>query len=117
MIANSLLAISGSIACALAGLLGMVALLQLSSVRLVKHLYGEWSATPSSSRVGGVMEMVAAVLLFVPNTRIWGIFLAAFLFFTAGVSLLKNRRYAIAAIDVLLMIALVPASVSALSLF
>lgn len=110
----NVLAISASIACVLAGIFGVSGILHLVATRFLQPLYDSWGLPPEFHHTGGVMELVAAVFLLMPITRIWGIALAAMVLFIVGVSLLKNRHYVLFTTNALLMLALVPASLSAL---
>jgi hypothetical protein len=62
--------------------------------------------------VAGVFEVTAAALLAVPETRLWGIALAGLIAFGAVVTLFNQRRYLSAVPAIILMVALLPASLA-----
>ena len=85
------------------------AALHLIGPGFVRRAYERWDFPPRFYRVTGVMELIAAVFLADPLTRIWGVGLAAFVTFVAIVTLLNNRQYVFTIPGIVLLIALVPA--------
>jgi uncharacterized membrane protein len=79
----------------------------------VRRAYRRWNFPSGQYRVTGTLELAAAVLLAIPNTRLWGIALAGLITFGAVVTLLKNRQYAWAIPGVAVLIALAPAMLAA----
>ena len=63
-------------------------------------------------RVMGVLQLITALFLAVPQLRIWGIIMAGFLTFYWVVILLNHRQWNWAVIGMLLMMALAPASLA-----
>jgi|tagenome__1003787_1003787.scaffolds.fasta_scaffold20514585_2 hypothetical protein len=105
---------STSIAWIIAGLFAISALLHLSGSAFAYRAYGYWGFPRESHRVVGVGELVVAVFLAESITRIWGVVLAAIIIVIVVVTLLKNRHYAWTIPAVCVLIALVPASLSAI---
>lgn len=96
----------------LAAIFATIGVVQLAGPRFVRDAYLRWDY-PGSVRVAtGVLDLAAAVMLAQPPLRGWGIALAALLTFGSVVTLLNHRNYACAGIVMLLMIALVPASLA-----
>jgi len=86
--------------------LGAVGLVNLIAPLPVRVAYARWDINPVSYFVVGVLQLLAATFLFVPEWRIWGISLAALIAFGAVVLLLDRGRYAFALPVVLFMVAL-----------
>ena len=63
-------------------------------------------------RVIGVLQLFTAVFLAVPQLRIWGIILAGFITFFWILILLNRRQWRWAVAGMLMMMALVPASLA-----
>ncbi len=63
-------------------------------------------------RVMGVLQLFTALFLAMPLLRIWGIMLAALLIFFWTVAFLNHRQWRWAATGMVLMLALVPASLA-----
>lgn len=85
------------------------AAIHLSGWRRLSAAYAEWEYPHSFHRVVGVSNLVAAIFLATPQTRVWGVVLAAVILFIAVVTLLNHRRYYYAVPGMLLMAALPPA--------
>jgi hypothetical protein len=81
----------------------------LAGLRRLRAAYAEWEYPHSFHRVVGVSNLVAALFLAIPETRVWGVALAAVILFIAVVTLLNHRRYYYAVPGMLLMLALPPA--------
>jgi DoxX-like family len=101
------------IALTISAIFAVSAALHLTAPGFLRRAYERWNFPPDSYRVTGVMELIAAVFLANPLTRIWGIGLAAFVIFTTIAMLLNNRQYALTVPGILLLVALVPASLAA----
>ena len=89
--------------------LGASAAAHLLGLRSLRAAYAEWEYPRNFHRVVGVSNLIAAVFLAMPETRVWGVALAAFILFIAVVTLLNHRRYYWAVPGMLLMAALPPA--------
>jgi hypothetical protein len=66
-------------------------------------LLGDWVAGRSANRVMGFSSLLAAALLMVPQLRLWGVAVAAFVLFGTTVMLLERRRYFYAVPGILLL--------------
>lgn len=89
--------------------LALSAIVHLAGLKSLRAAYAEWEYPRSFHRVVGVSNLVAAMFLATPETRIWGVVLAAVILFLAVVTLLNHRRYYWAVPGMLLMAALPPA--------
>ena len=101
-----------AVAWANAAVLGAVGLVNLIAPLPVRLVYARWDINPVSYFVVGVLQLLAAAFLFVPEWRIWGISLAALIAFGAVVLLLDRGRYVTALPVVLFMVALGAAAFS-----
>lgn len=96
----------------IAGMFAASALAHLLGPRFILKAYERWNFPPKFHRLVGVVELLAAVFLAEPITRIWGVALAGIVAFVAVVALVNNRQYAWSLPGILVLAALVPASVS-----
>ena len=96
----------------LTGLFGTSGLLHLAGPRFVRVAYRHWGFPNNAHRVIGILEILAALFLSNPITRIWGVILAGFLIFFATVALLNHGKYIYSLPGLILMLALVPASLA-----
>ncbi len=96
----------------LSGLFGAAGLLHMAGPGFVRHAYRRWGFPSSAHRVVGVLQILTALFLSNPVTRIWGVILAGFIIFFATVALLNRGKYAYSVPGLLLMLALVPASLA-----
>jgi DoxX-like family len=71
-----------------------------------------WQYPRQFYRVMGMLQLVAALFLAVPQLRIWGIIVASLVIFFWIVILLNHRQWSWAVAGMLIMIALVPASLA-----
>jgi len=101
------------VAWALAAVFALSALIHLAGPRFIREAYDRWDFPPKFYRVTGIVELLAAAFLANPITRIWGVALAALTMFVAVVTLLNNKQYAYTVPGILVMVALIPASLSA----
>jgi len=101
------------VAWAIAGMFALSALVHLAGPRFIREAYDRWDFPPKFYRVTGIIELLAAAFLANPITRIWGVALAALTMFVAVVTLLSNRQYAYTVPGIIVMVALIPASLSA----
>ena len=91
---------------------GLIGAVQLIGPRFVREAYKRWDYGPRVRIVTGVLDVMAAIMLAVPVLRGWGIVLAAILTFGSVVVFLSHRQYRYALPAIVLMIALVPATVA-----
>ena len=96
----------------IASVFGASGLLHLAGLGFVKRTYARADFPPGFYRLAGLVQLLAAVFLASPITRIWGVILAASVTFAAMVVLLSNRQYAYSVPGLLLLAALVPASLA-----
>ncbi|HEY5337001.1 MAG TPA: DoxX family protein [Rhizomicrobium sp.] len=96
-----------------AGVFALSGLVHLAAPGFVRRAYARWGFPPKFYRVAAGVDLLAAAFLANPITRIWGIALAGLVTFVGVIILLKNREYAWSLPGTLLLIALVPASLSA----
>jgi hypothetical protein len=96
----------------LAATLVIAGLVQMGGSRMVRAAYANWEFPAGLSVVTGALEIIAAVGLAMPELRVWGILLTAFIMFGAVVTLLSHRQYLYAVPAIMLMAALVPAALA-----
>jgi hypothetical protein len=100
------------IAWVIAGVFIASALVHLAAPPFIRNAYERWGFPPKFYRITALVELVAAAFLSDPITRIWGVALAALIMFVAIVKLLANRQYAYTIPGIVVLIALVPASLA-----
>jgi hypothetical protein len=96
----------------LSGLFGAGGMLHMAGPAFVRRAYRNWGFHSNAHRVVGVLQILTALFLSNPVTRIWGVILAGFIIFFATVALLNRGKYAYSVPGLLLMLALVPASLA-----
>jgi hypothetical protein len=96
----------------LTGLFGLSAAIHLYGPSFLRASYRRWHFPANTHRVVGVLELLAALFLSNPITRIWGVALAAIITFVAIVTLLNHGRYGYSVPAMLVLAALVPASLA-----
>ena len=96
----------------LTGIFGASGLVHLAGPRFLRTAYRRWGFPVNAHRVIGVLETLTALFLSNPVTRIWGVILAGFIIFFGTVALLNRGQYAYSVPGLLLMLALVPASLA-----
>jgi len=101
-----------ALAFTLSALLGGIGLIHLLGLRFVRDAYKRWDYPQRLPLIVGILEIAAALLLYDPALRGWGIGLAALINFGAVVTLLNHRQYLHAVPAVLMMIALVPVALA-----
>ena len=106
-------AVFNDIALVLAGILALIGFLHVIGVAPLREAFRRWEYPRNFHRIFGVANLVAAAFLAVPNTRVWGVGLAAVILFAAVAKLLASRNYLYAAGGVVLLAALPPAFVAA----
>jgi hypothetical protein len=100
------------IAWVIAGVFGASALIHLAAPEFIRGAYERWGFPPKFYRVTGAFELLVAAFLANPITRLWGVALAALIMFVAIVKLLDSRQYIYTIPGILVLIALVPASLA-----
>ena len=100
------------VAWVLAGVFAASAFLHLLAPGFIRRAYEAWGFPPKFYRVTAMVELLAAAFLANPLTRIWGVALAALIMFVAIVKLLEGRQYAYTIPGIMVLIALVPASLA-----
>jgi hypothetical protein len=85
-----------SVSVTLAALFALAGLLQLSGFKTVRQAIVRWGYSQRRLRITGALQLLAAVLLAVPNTRPVGVALAAAINFSIVVLLLNHRAWAVA---------------------
>jgi hypothetical protein len=100
------------LAITLAAVFGAIGLVHLAGPRFVRDAYDRWEYSQNLRFIVGFLELIAALWLADPAFRLWGIGLAAVINFGAVITLLSHSQYLPAAPGVLMMIALVPATLS-----
>ena len=83
---------------------------QLPGPAFVRRAYKHWEYPPKFYRVTGFIQLLIALFLAVPQTRIWGVMLAVLVTFAAEITLLKNEQYVWSVLGFVMMLALVPAA-------
>ncbi|HEY4275290.1 MAG TPA: DoxX family protein [Rhizomicrobium sp.] len=99
-------------ALALSGFFGATGLLHMAGPRFVRLSYRRWGFPSNAHRVVGTLAILTALFLSNPVTRIWGVILAGFIIFFATVALLNHGKYAYSVPGLVLMLALVPATLA-----
>ena len=97
-----------ALAFTLSALLGGIGFIHLLAPRFVRDAYEQWDYPQRLPLIVGIVEIAAALLLYDPAFRGWGIGLAALVNFGAVVTHLNHRQYLHAVPAVLMMAALVP---------
>ena len=83
-------------------------LVNFTALSAVRQVYARWDIPGAFYRTLGLVEIIAAALLAMPELRVWGVAMAAPIMFGAIVMLLNHRHYLAAAPAVVVMAALVP---------
>ena len=96
----------------LAAIFAIAAIIDLAGSRYIRARFRQWRYPRQFYRVMGVLQLITAGFLAIPQLRIWGIALAGLLTFFWIVTLLNHRQWSWAAAGMLLMMALVPASLA-----
>ena len=91
-----------------AAVFALAGLVNVTAFDAVREAYARWDIPASFYRSLGIVEIVAAAMLAMPQLRAWGIAMAAPIMFGAIVMLLNHRLYRYAAPAVLVLAAFVP---------
>jgi hypothetical protein len=95
-----------------AALLGAAGAFNLLAPRRWRERTANWNYPAELTRGGGIVELLAALFLVLPELRIVGLAFAALAVFAAGVSLVERSHYLAAAAGIAMMTALVPAALA-----
>jgi hypothetical protein len=104
--------IPAMVALSLAALFGVIGIVQVVGPRFLHSAYRGWNYPPRLRLITAALDIAAAVLLAEASLRGWGIVLAAILIFGSVVTMLNHRQYACAVPLILMMAALVPATLA-----
>ena len=85
---------------------------QIAGPGFVQRAYERWEMPRKFYRVTGALELIAALFLSNAETRIWGVILGAIVTFGAVITLLKSEQYGWSIPGMVLLMALVPASLA-----
>ena len=91
-----------------AAFFAVAGLVNVTAFRAVREAYASWDIPAAFYRTLGIVEIIAAAMLAMPQLRAWGIAMAAPIMFGAIVMLLNHRLYRYAAPSVLVLAAFVP---------
>jgi hypothetical protein len=97
---------------ALAGFFALTAMIDLAGSRHIRAQLRQFGYPRRFYRAAGVLRLVTALLLAVPQLRIWGVVLAGLITFSWVVALLNHRQWRWAGAGALLMMSLAPASLT-----
>ena len=100
------------LAAALTAIFALTAVVELTGARYIRSHYRHWRHPRRFYRVTGALQLLAALFLAMPQLRISGILLAGFVLFLWVVTLLNHRQWRWAAAGMVMMMALVPASLA-----
>ena len=90
----------------------LTGLINLSGSTHMRAVYRLWHYPHHFYRVVGVVELMAALFLVVPETRVWGIAAGGMITFVVVVTLLHHRQYLWSLPAMLLLVSLIPASLA-----
>ena len=96
----------------LVAIFAIAAIVALSGFQTVRARFRLWRYPRQFYWVVGVLQLVTAIFLATPLLRIWGIILAGLITFVSTVTLLNHRQWIWAIAAMLIMTALVPASLA-----
>ena len=90
----------------------LAGLVSLSGSTHLRAVYRLWHYPRNFYRIVGSIELMAALFLVVPETRVWGIAAGGMIALITAVTLLHRRKYIGSLPAVLLLVSLVPASLA-----
>jgi hypothetical protein len=96
----------------LAATFAIAAIFDLAGSGYIRARFRQWPYPRPFYRVMGVLQLLTALFLAVPQLRIWGVILAGLISFFWVVTLLNHRQWSWAVAGMLMMVALVPASLA-----
>ena len=76
-----------------ASIFAAAGVVNLIGMRWARRAYDRWDIPAGIYRTLGLIELAAAVFLIAPETRLWGILIAAPIIFGSVVILLEHRHY------------------------
>jgi predicted lysophospholipase L1 biosynthesis ABC-type transport system permease subunit len=88
------------------------AITNMTGARYLRERFRQWRYPRRFYLVMGVLQLFTALLLAVPQLRIWGIVFAGLITFFWVVTLLNRRQWSWAAGGMLMLMALAPASLA-----
>ena len=91
-------------------LFGISAAIHLVGPVFLRARYRRWRFPANAHLVVGVLNLLAALFLSNPITRIWGVALAGLITFVTFVTLLNHGKYGYSVPAMLVLAALVPAT-------
>jgi hypothetical protein len=97
---------------ALAAIFGAIGVLHLLGPRFLREAYERWDYGQRLRLITGFLEILAAIWLANPDTRAWGIGLAATINFGGVLTLLHHRQYLQALPGIAIMTAFLPATLA-----
>lgn len=97
---------------ALTALFGVSGLIHVAGPGFVRQAYKRWGFPFNAHRVIGILEILTALFLSNPVTRIWGVILAGFIIFFGTIALVNHGKYVYSLPGLILMLALVPATLA-----
>jgi hypothetical protein len=90
----------------------LAGLISLSGITHLETVYRLWHYPHNFYRIVGLAQLMAALFLIVPETRIWGIAASGMIIFVTIVTLLHHRQYLWSLPAMLLLLSLIPASLA-----
>jgi membrane protein HdeD len=96
----------------LAVIFAIAGIIDIAGHHNLREWFRDWQYPSQFYRTMGVLQLFVALFLAVAQLRIWGIILAGFVLFFWIVTLLNHRQWSWAAAGMLMMMALVPASLA-----
>ncbi len=99
-------------ALALTMLFGASAVFHLAGPRFLRASYRRWRFPANTHVIVGVLQLLAALFLSNPITRIWGVALGVLIAFVTVVTLLNHGKYGYSLPAMLVLAALIPASLA-----
>ena len=96
----------------LTALFGAAAALNLYGPAFLRLRYRRWRLPTNAHLIIGTLQLLAALFLSNPITRIWGVALAALITFVTTVTLLNHGKYGYSVPAMLVLAALIPASLA-----
>jgi DoxX-like protein len=86
--------------------------INVAGFRSVREVYANWDVPAATYRTLGLIELIAAAFLAMPEFRFWGVMLAAPIMFGSVVMLLDHRHYVYATSVIVLFAGLGAASLT-----
>jgi len=96
----------------LAAVFGVIGCIHLIGPRFLCESFEKWNYGSRLRFAAGILQIGVAMMLVDSELRLWGIGLAALFMFAAVITLLHHEQYAYAVPSMVLMLALVPATLS-----